>query len=129
MTDSVQTIREGVRAAFAKWSAAWNNGDLEGYLAGYLASDKTRWISGGQVLEGAANILRMYRAGFDTPEKMGKLVLERLDVEPMGDQDALVFGEIQHEAFGQVNNAIFTVHVRHVDGAWRILSDHTSPKA
>jgi len=48
MTDDHQHIR----ALFESGCAAWNRGDIDGYLADYWHSDKVRWVSEGTVRYG-----------------------------------------------------------------------------
>ena len=115
-----------IRDAFAAWGAAWNSGDLEGYLTAYRDSDQTRYISNGKVIQGRAAIVSAYRARFPEPAMLGQLAVKQLEVELMGDQDALVFGlwHLQREDFS--GSGAFTVHVRCFDGRWLIVTDHTS---
>jgi uncharacterized protein (TIGR02246 family) len=126
MTDSANETIQAVRDTFDAWNTAWNSGDLEGYLAGYWDSDQTRYVSNTRVIRGKAAIAESYRARFPSPEMMGHLTLVELEVEPMGSSDALAFGVVQLIRQADVFNGVFTVHVRHIDGAWLMVSDHTS---
>ena len=119
-------ITQAVRDAFEQWSTAWNNGDLEGYLAGYHDADDIRWVRDTRIVRGKTDIAAMYRSSFSTPEQMGHLALTHLEVTPVGDADAVVFGTIEYTVNDQRSTAAFTAHLRKIDGAWLILSDHTA---
>ena len=125
MTDSPNNTIQAVRDTFDGWNNAWNSGDLEAYLAGYWDSDQTRYVSNTQVIRGKAAIAEAYRARFAAPEAMGHLTLIELEVEPMGSTDALAFGVVQLTRQADVFDGVFTVHVRHIDGKWMMVSDHT----
>lgn len=113
-----------VLAVFDRGATAWNAGDLDGYLATF--ANDARWVSGGRVVRGKQAMAKIYRARFDTPEKMGTLTSDKMEVELLGSANALVFAEWHHKAGEVERQGVFTVHVRLVDGAWVIVSDHNS---
>jgi ketosteroid isomerase-like protein len=117
---------QNLRDAFETWQQAWNSGDLEGYLAAYWDAAETRYTSNGAVIRGKVAIAEAYRARVPSPEMMGTLNVPELDIELMGERDALVFGVWQLAGQdGSISSGAFTVHVRHINGRWYILSDHT----
>ena len=63
-------IEVAIRNVFEAGCAAWNIGDLDGYLASYWDSSKTIWISSGSLIRGKKAIAEAYKARFSTPEKM-----------------------------------------------------------
>jgi len=56
-----------IRDVFEQGCAAWNRGDLDGYLAAYWDSDRTLWISGGSLVRGKEAIATAYKSRFATP--------------------------------------------------------------
>lgn len=123
MNDAMVT---SIRTAFDGWGAAWNNGDLEGYLEGYWDSEQTRYVSNAQVVRGKAAIVAGYRSRFPRSEALGTLALQHIEVEAIGEQDALIFGVMAHTLDETTREVAFTVHVRQIDGTWRIVSDHSA---
>src|ERR1051325_2607987 len=69
-----------VRAVLEAQVAAWNRGDVEGYMAGYWRSDKTIFISGDNVTRGWETVLAHYKKSYDSREKMGTLTFSDLEI-------------------------------------------------
>jgi uncharacterized protein (TIGR02246 family) len=122
MTDDHQHIR----MLFEVSCAAWNRGDIDGYLAGYWHSDKVRWVSEGTVRYGFEAIATAYKSRFDTPDKMGTLEVANLEIQNLSGRDALVFGTWTQTIGAARRHGVFTVHTKKIDGRWLIVSDHSS---
>jgi uncharacterized protein (TIGR02246 family) len=122
MTDEHQRIH----ALFESGCAAWNRGDIDGYLADYWHSDKLRWVSEGKVSHGFDAVARAFKARFDTPANMGQLQVANLEIQLLGESDSLVFGEWIQTTRSARRNGVFTVHMKKIDGNWRVVSDHSS---
>lgn len=122
MTDKYQRIR----AIFESSCAAWNRGDIDGYLAAYWHSDKVRWISEGIVNYGFEAIAVAVKARFDSPDNIGRLEVANLEIQLLSESDALVFGAWAHTTHAARHHGVFTVHVKKIDGEWLIASDHSS---
>jgi uncharacterized protein (TIGR02246 family) len=122
MTDDPQRIR----ALFESGCAAWNRGDIDGYLADYWHSDKVRWVSEGMVSYGFEAIASAFKSRFNTPENMGKLEVANLEIQLLSESDALVFGGWTQTTRTARRNGVFTVHMKKIDGEWLVVSDHSS---
>jgi len=122
MTDDHQRIR----ALFESACAAWNCGDIDGYLANYWHSDKVRWVSEGIVRYGFEAIAATCKARFDSPDNMGRLEVANLEIQLPGESDALVFGAWTQTTRTARRHGVFTVHMKKIDGDWLIVSDHSS---
>ena len=57
---------------------------------------------------------------------MGTLITENFDVEVLDKDDALVFGSWKLIRDGDEPSGLYTLHVKHIDGRWVVISDHTS---
>src|SRR6516165_12397191 len=67
-------------------AAAWNKGDLEGFMAGYWRSDKLSFFAGDKKTAGWQATLDRYRKKYQADGKeMGKLSFEELSIELLGD--------------------------------------------
>ena len=117
-------VRESALAVFETGADAWNRGDLDGYLATY--AEDARWVSGATVIRGRPQIAAAFRSRFDSADKMGRLEAENLEVEVIGESDAVVFGEWVHMLGERVRRGVFTVHVRRFGDEWLTVSDHAS---
>jgi uncharacterized protein (TIGR02246 family) len=117
-----------VRALLDAQVAAWNRGDLEGFMAGYWRSPELVFCSGATVSKGWDATLERYRKRYQAEgREMGKLRFESLEVEPLGPDAAFARGEYWlRMSDGQQPHGRFTLVLRRLSGAWRIVHDHTS---
>lgn len=116
-----------IKGVIAAQSAAWNRGDIPGFMEGYWQSPELRFASGGGVTTGWQPTLERYLKRYDMPEKMGVLTFSDLDVDVLAEDAALVFGR-WHLARPEAGDAggLFTLTFRKIDGAWVVTQDHTS---
>jgi uncharacterized protein (TIGR02246 family) len=115
-----------IRDVFEAGCAAWNRGDLDGYLSSYWDSDKTLWVSGGSLWRGRKAIFEAYKSRFSTPQQMGQITLAELEIEVLTDTDAIAFGRWRLVVEDKSSNGFFTVQLKKIEGAWLIVSDHSS---
>jgi uncharacterized protein (TIGR02246 family) len=129
MTDAQRReIEATIRQVFEEGCAAWNRGDLDGYLSSYWDSEKTLWVSGGAMKRGREAIAAAYKARFSTPSQMGSLTLTDLEIDVLTAADAIVFGRWQVEAEGGSANGFFTVQLKKMENAWVYVADHSSTR-
>jgi hypothetical protein len=57
-----ERTESAIRRVFEDGCAAWNRGDLDGYLASYWDSEETLWISGGSLTRGKAAMRALCRS-------------------------------------------------------------------
>ena len=115
-----------IRKVFEDGCTAWNQGDLDGYLAGYWDSDEIVWISGGSLTGGKKAIVAAYKARFSTPRQMGRLTLDELQIDVLTITDAIAFGRWTLAADNKVAKGFFTVQLKKIDGTWLFVYDHSS---
>jgi len=115
-----------IHAVFDAGCAAWNRGELDGYLASYWNSERTIWISGGKLTRGSQAITAAYKARFSTPQQMGKLTVTDMTIEVLTDLNAFVFGYWMLTIDNKTQKGVFTVQLRKIEGEWLFVSDHSS---
>ena len=123
---TLDLIEADIRATFETGIEAWNRGDVDTYLAEYCNSERTRWVTGGRVIQGKDAIASAVRARYPSPEAMGKIQLLDLDLTILTDTDALAFGQLLHTLDTVTRELVFTVYLSKIEGEWLIVSDHTS---
>jgi beta-aspartyl-peptidase (threonine type) len=108
-------------------TAAWNRGDLEGFMAGYWRSPELTLSSGKECFRGWQSTLERYQGRYQgNGQLMGQLNLGELEIELLGPDSAMVRGR-WHVAVGQQTmNGLFTLILRRFSEGWRIIHDHTS---
>jgi beta-aspartyl-peptidase (threonine type) len=116
------------RAALDAQVEAWNRGDLEGFMAGYWRSPDLVFCSGATVTKGWDATLARYRKRYqDEGREMGRLRFDGIEVIPLGADAALARGAWRlATSDGKEPHGVFTLLLRRLDGAWRIVHDHTS---
>ncbi|HKR01088.1 MAG TPA: nuclear transport factor 2 family protein [Pyrinomonadaceae bacterium] len=116
-----------IRAVMDAQAAAWNRGDIEGYMAGYLRSDEIVFISGDAVTRGWQTVLERYKRNYNTREKMGVLAFNDLEIKFIAKDAATAIGRWQLTlASGGAPHGRFTLIFRRTKEGWRIVHDHTS---
>ena len=116
-----------VRAVLDAQVAAWNRGDVEGYMEGYAKEDSTTFVSGDTVTRGWRTVLERYKARYDTREKMGALAFDELELKPLSEFYFMATGRWRLTlASGDTPHGRFTLILRRTNAGWRIVHDHTS---
>jgi beta-aspartyl-peptidase (threonine type) len=123
-----QAPRTAIEKLLADQQAAWNRGDLEGYMAGYWRSPELTFFSGATVTRGWQATLERYRRRYQGEgREMGELRFAEVEVEPLSPDAALTRGrwELAYKS-GKGARGVFTLLVRRFPEGWRIVHDHSS---
>ncbi|MCI4646044.1 MAG: nuclear transport factor 2 family protein [Hyphomonadaceae bacterium] len=107
-------------------AAAWNAGDIPGFMAGYHQSEDLRFASGGTVVRGWQPTLERYLARYDSAAKMGKLDFTDLEILPLGPDAAVIHGRWHLTRANDAPHGLFTLIARRIEGKWQIVSDTTT---
>ena len=107
-------------------AAAWNRGDIDGFMAGYWHSEKLVFVSGADVTRGWQPTLDRYKKSYDTRDKMGVLTFSDLEVTMLGKNAAVVLGSWALKRSTDNPHGKFTLTFRKFREGWRIVMDHTS---
>lgn len=127
---SAQSKDEKTKAAIKKamddQTAAWNRGDIEGFMQGYWNSPEMMFVSGDTMTKGWQPTLERYKKGYDTKEKMGVLEFSELEITLTGKDSAVVFGRFTLVREKDKPTGLFTLNFRKFKDGWKIILDHTS---
>ena len=107
---------------------AWNRADIPAFMETYIKGEALRFSSGGTVRRGWQATFDRYLTAYPTPEAMGHLDFEDLEVLVLTDEWAQVHGRYRLKREGDYGNAtgLFTLLLQQTDDGWKILHDHTS---
>ena len=119
-------VAADVQTVFDAQVAAWNAGDIDAFMEHYWKSDELTFSSGGKTTRGWNATQARYRERYPTPEKMGRLKFEQLEITPLGDTAALVLGHWHLEREPEPLTGNYSIVFRKIDGRWLIVHDHTS---
>ena len=115
-----------IRSMLDDQVAAWNQGDVEGYMHGYWDSDSTAFSSGGTMTKGYREVLSRYRKDYNSREKMGKLEFQDLDIQRLSPTIAIATGVWELRRKLDRPWGRFTLIIEKKLEGWRITHDHTS---
>ena len=115
-----------VRSVIEAQAAAWNRGDIEGYMEGYAKEDATEFVSGDSLMRGWQAVLDRYKARYDSRAKMGTLTFSELEIKPLSEYYMMASGRWQLARDADTPHGRFTLIFRRTSAGWRIIHDHTS---
>jgi beta-aspartyl-peptidase (threonine type) len=119
-----------ILAVLNKQVAAWNSGDLPGFMSGYQNSEQLTFFSGGSKTYGWQRTLDRYRNRYQTAgNEMGHLEFTEQRVDLLGPQSAFVRGAWHLKIASGEQGGLFTLIFRRFPDGWRIIHDHTSVEA
>lgn len=118
--------KAAIRAVLQAQVAAWNKGDLEGFMAGYARTDSLRFASGGTVHTGWAAALARYQDRYPDRAAMGTLSFDQIDIQILSPRWAKVFGAWRLDRAEDAPHGLFTLIMNRRADGWRIVHDHTS---
>lgn len=115
-----------IRTVLDRQIEAWNQGDLEGFMAHYWRSDELVFESPKGKTHGWQATLERYQKAYPTREAMGRLKFDIGKIAPTGDDTAEIAGRF-HLMFAddRTSSGRFYLHLRQIDGAWVIVRDFT----
>jgi ketosteroid isomerase-like protein len=119
-------IEQSILEVMTNQAAAWNAGNLEGFMLGYWNSDQLVFVSGDKITRGWQATLDNYKKSYDTRAKMGTLTFTDLDVTVFSKDTAAVLGSWSLAREKDNPKGKFTLLFRKIKGNWRIVHVHTS---
>jgi beta-aspartyl-peptidase (threonine type) len=119
--------KKAIQAVLDAQQAAWNKGDLEGFMAGYWKSEKLTFYSGKDVKQGWQATFDRYKARYQAPgSEMGKLTFSDESIDVVGAETAIVRGRWKLDRKADTLEGLYTLLMRKFPEGWRIVHDHTS---
>ena len=118
---------KAIRKVLDDQVAAWNKGDLAGFMGGYWNSPQMTFSSGGTTIQGWQGAFDRYKARYQAEgQEMGKLAFVGLDVNVLSPEAAFVRGGFQLKTSKDSPKGIFTLIFKKFPEGWKIVHDHTS---
>src|SRR5262245_23339530 len=90
--ESTEQVSQAIRAVMEAQQAAWNRGDIEGFMDGYERGEATTFVSGDDITRGWQTVLDQYKQRYNSPGLMGSLMFSELDIQPLSPSHAIVNG-------------------------------------
>ncbi len=124
--DKKMKIQTEIRRVMEAQTAAWNQGDIEGFMRGYWNSPQLVFVSGANVTRGWQPTIDRYKKSYDSRAKMGVLTFSDLEIDVLSKDAATVLGSWSLEREKDNPHGKFTLIFRKFKDGWLIVHDHTS---
>lgn len=121
-----EKIKSDIRKVLDEQTAAWNKGDLEGFMKGYWNSPQMTFVSGDKVTKGWQPTLENYKRSYSSKALMGELSFSELEITVTSKDSAVVLGRFTLVREKDKPTGMFTLNFRKLKEGWRIILDHTS---
>ena len=115
-----------IRKVMDDQTAAWNRGDIEGFMQGYWRSANLKFVSGDRVTRGWQQTLDNYKRSYPDKAAMGTLTFSDLEITVLSKDAAFVVGSWSLARENDRPHGKFTLLFRKVKEGWRITADHSS---
>jgi uncharacterized protein (TIGR02246 family) len=123
---AVEAEKAAILKVIAAMQAAWNRGDLRGYMQGFRNPDVI-FVSGGRFQDGWQGTLDHYIRDYGaSAETRGTLRFYDIHIEMLGPDAAQLIGRYQLVKQQHPQYGINTRLLRKVNGAWVIALNHVS---
>jgi ketosteroid isomerase-like protein len=117
---------KAIRTLLHTQTEAWNQGDLEGFMHTYWQSDSLLFIGKSGVTRGWQKTLDNYRRGYPDKAAMGTLSFDIIQVKKLSRKYYHVTGKWLLKRAADAPSGHYTLLLRKIGGAWKIVSDHSS---
>jgi ketosteroid isomerase-like protein len=115
-----------IRQLLDKQTKAWNKGNIDSFMHGYIRSDSLMFIGKNGLKYGYKTTLENYKKSYPDTTAMGKLKFDLLEFKPLSFEYYFVVGKWHlQRTIGDVEGH-FTLLFRKVKNKWLIIADHSS---
>ncbi len=118
--------KEAVIKVLEDQRQAWNRGDIDSYMQGYWKSDSLVFVGKAAPVYGWQGTLDRYKKSYPGKAAMGELTFDIIQVKILDDHNAFVLGGWHLKREKDAPGGYFTLWLRKINGAWKIVCDHTS---
>jgi hypothetical protein len=115
-----------IRKILDEQTEAWNRGNIEGFMSGYLKSDSLMFIGKSGISWGWQQTLDNYKKAYPDTVKMGKLYFEIILIKELSSEYYYVVGKwMLKRSIGNLSGH-YDLLFKKIKNKWFIISDHSS---
>lgn len=115
-----------IKAVLEKQRLDWNNGDMIGYMQGYLKSDSLLFVGKTGPFYGWEKNLQVYQQVYPDKAAMGNLTFDIIQIKIIDKKHAFVLGGWNLQMEKGEQKGFFTLIVKKFKEGWKIVVDHSS---
>src|SRR5581483_208910 len=126
--DDNKKLTEEITAVLTTQADAWNRGDIDSFMTGYLQSPDTSYAGNGTLVQGYDALRDRYIKKYGTERgTMGKLSFSDLKISQLGKDNALCIGafHLLRDNTPAIDGLYTLIFVKTPSG-WKVIHDHTS---
>lgn len=125
-TDKKDSDHNDILKVLEDQRQAWNRGDLDGYMEGYIRSDSLVFVGKNGPKYGWKTTLENYRKGYPNQAAMGFLTFDIKKVKLISADHAFILGGWHLKREKDAPQGYFTLLMKKIDGKWKVIADHSS---
>ena len=118
--------RQAIVKVLETQRTAWNKGDIDGFMQSYWKSDSLVFVSKTAPTYGWQATIGHYKKSYPNKTAMGQLSFHILQIKLLDKTNAFVLGGWNLKRANDAPGGFFTLWFRKINGAWKIVCDHTS---
>ena len=118
--------KNGIISVLKQQEKFWNNGDIDGFMQGYVKSDYLVFNGSSGPFYGWDSVKDRYIKTYPSKEKMGTLNFKIHNISLITSSVAQLIGQFFLSYPKSEVSGYFTLVLIKSKGEWLILSDHTS---
>lgn len=115
-----------IRSAMAAQVEAWNQGDIEKFMAYYWQSESLQFIGGNGPTYGWQSTIERYKKAYPDKAAMGKLRFDIFDINRRSKKVITLLGKYTLEREKDAPSGYFLLVWQKIKGKWLIVADHTN---
>ena len=115
--------RKAILAVLKMQQDAWNKGDLEGFMQGYIKSDSLKFYGSRGLTNGWQNTLDNYKKGYPTKEHTGNLTFTIDALTKIEEGSYYMMGQFHLVRDAGNANGVFLIIFRKIEGEWKVIAD------
>ncbi|MBD3415257.1 MAG: DUF3225 domain-containing protein [Candidatus Aminicenantes bacterium] len=120
-----ESIQDTLFSIIKQQQKAWNNHNIEGFMADYWQSQDLTFQSGDQRLYGWETLLKRYQTNY-AGEKMGTLTFSDIRIKVLSEDSAYALGHWKVKQEDVTHKGVFTIIFKRFASGWKIIHDHSS---
>ena len=121
-----KSSKEEITTMMLQQAKDWSNGNIEGFMQGYIKSDQLKFVGSKGITYGWEQTLENYKKGYPSKEHMGILTFTLLEFDQLAKDVFLVIGEFHLKRTVGDANGMFSIILKQINGKWKITADHSS---
>lgn len=123
---NAQTPEAAIRQLMQQQTDAWNKGNIPAFMQTYWQSDSLLFIGKNGITKGWQATLDRYKKSYPDTAAMGQLHFNLLEFKQLTPELYFLVGQWHLQRSVGNLQGHFTLLIRKMNGAWKIIADHSS---